>query len=286
MGRPHDEPESSDTDVLYLGAEIRLGAPVAPDLVAWRDILRLLDEASTPGPLGMYFTVRNERVAGYREFRGLDALIRILKRPGLVRLGLSAAGARTSLPVEQVPDFAEAMFCFMPDQNRNELCAISTSRRLPANGEFLASTLAALVAVFERCIDATGHIHVSNDAAYVRNETTALYSRYSKPRYPGEATDARSEQLKPYRAANDPRVFGAYWGTFLNAEQVEALGGVRQVLATAPVAHTEVLDGGAMYLQLTDTPEPITTPRMRAALPLLEAYLAPISVPVRYFTAS
>lgn len=70
---------------------------------------------------------------------------------------------------------------------------------------------------------------------------------------------------------------GYYWGNFLTAGHIEALGGLDKVLAEAPCARAEVLDpnGKSVYLQLTNSLEEIPLDRLRA----LRDYLRPILRP-------
>lgn len=269
--------------LLAFGCELRFRHPVELGGDQWETLLALLNEASKPEPLTQYYVARERTVSRLRTFSGTLTLSRALRRGGVWRVGLAVAGASSSLANENVPNSASAVLSFVESSAEPRLASIRTNRFVSPQVAVPSAILRALQDMFMLRGEATGHIHASYDSGYVMNETWSIYAGRFQPRFPQEDTGARAQRLAPFRAAHDPRVFGAYWGTFLSASQVEALGGVLRVQREAPVAVVEVLDGGAMYLQLAPVPEPITTPAMREGLPKLEAYLAPISVPVPYF---
>jgi hypothetical protein len=269
--------------MIVVGCEIRCRPTEALSADRWEDILGLLNRACAPEPLVQYSVKRATTISRLRPFAGVSTLSRILKRGGVVHVALEGGGAGMSLADSNVTNHASAVLTFNDTAPNPGLSAVRLGRFVSPSAPLMSTFLRSIHEIFTGLGQATGQIHVSWETAYARNETSAVYSWSSDTPYADENTEARVERLAPYRAANDLRVFGAYWGTLVNPAQVEALGGVLQVQREAPVAITEVLDGGAMYLQLTPAPEPISTPTMRAGLPRLETYLAPISVPVPYF---
>lgn len=241
----------------------------------------MLGEFARPRALAYYATVTASSVTRLREFRGLSTLQRILRRADVQGVILSVeSGSYSFNAVEHAVD---GWLRFCPAVDSPMLCKLSVRRFVPDSATPRLHIVDAARALFTHVDGVSGHLHVSHDSVYVSAEIEDLPSYPMTPRWPEEATYTRVRQLEPFRQQRDPRVFGAYWGTMLSAAHVETLGGVRRVQAEAPVALAEVLDGGAMYLQATPTPEPITTPGMQEVLPKLEAYLTPVRVPVTYF---
>ncbi|WP_396213868.1 type VI immunity family protein [Gemmatimonas sp.] len=106
--------------------------------------------------------------------------------------------------------------------------------------------------------------------------------RYNHP----EDTNDRVEQLAEIRSLVGPRLRGTYWGTFLGREMVDELGGAERITREAPVHLVESFGDGALYLQLTPVPEPITTPAMQTGLIALEQFLQPVLVPLPPYWAT
>jgi hypothetical protein len=283
MLRDHAYTSRPNAGMIVVGCEIRCRPADELSVDRWERLLALLNRACAPEPLVQYSVKRAETISRLRPFAGVSTLSRVLKRGGVAHVALEGAGASMSLADSNVPNHASAVLTFSDMAPNPRLSAVRLGRFVSPSAPLMSTFLRSIQEIFTDLGEATGQIHVSWETAYARNETSAVYSWSSDTPYADENCEARVERLAPYRAANDLRVFGAYWGTLLNPSQVEALGGVLQVPREAPVALTEVLDGGAMYLQLTPVPEPISTPTMRAGLPQLETYLAPISVPVPYF---
>ena len=266
---------------LAIGLEIRGERNTMATPAQWAETLRLLDDLAAPGALAYYYTLRKEAVSRRREFRGASTLARVLRRADVMGVGLTVEDSR--IPMDGVCDAADAVLTLADGEEGRGARSLSLFRFVPENSNALAAYLAAAHSLLPHLRGVSGHLHVSHDMSYVFSEASDIPSEPYEPRWPTEATHGRIRQLAAYREQCDTRVFGAYWGTLLSANLVDTLGGVRRVQSEAPVAHTEVLDGGAMYLQVTDSPEPITTPAMKDALPRLEAYLEPVSVPVSYF---
>jgi hypothetical protein len=101
-----------------------------------------------------------------------------------------------------------------------------------------------------------------------------------------EDTNDRVRELAQVRSLVGPRLRGTYWGTFLGREMVDELGGAERVRREAPVHLVESFGDGALYLQLTPEPEPITTPAMQTGLLALEQFLLPVLVPLPPYWAT
>ena len=267
---------------LAIGMDIRVDPPARPTPEHWAETLRLLDVVTQPRPLAHYFSVTQTTVSQPREFSGVSTLLRVLRRASVESVGLSVEGG-SSYSIDNIRDGADGMLHFAEGDAGKGFTRMNLRRFVPSNPTSLSEVIAAMCTVFTHVDGISGHVHVSHDMTYVGSETSGYRSYPMTPRWPAEATYTRIRQLEPFRVQRDRRVLGAYWGTLLNPEHVEALGGVRRVQSEAPVARIEVLDGGAMYLQATPIPEPITTPAMQLVLPKLEAYLTPVRVPVTYF---
>jgi hypothetical protein len=94
------------------------------------------------------------------------------------------------------------------------------------------------------------------------------------------------ELVRTVRSRVGPRVRGTYWGTLLGPALVEELGGLAGLIRDAPVVVAEPLGNGGAYLQLTPTPEPITTETMQRGLLALERFLQPVLVPTPPYWAT
>lgn len=288
---PHDSGEADlerdDADFtaqsrLAIGLDIRIDPPARPTPEHWAETLRLLDVVTQPRPLAHYFTVTPTTVSPPREFSGVSTLLRVLRRANVQSVGLSVERG-SSYSIDSIQDGAEARLHFVAGDAGKGFTKMNLRRFVPSNTTSLSDVIAAMCTVFTHVNGISGHAHVSHDMTYVGSETLGYPSYPMTPRWPAEATYTRIRQLEPFRMQHDRRVLGAYWGTLLGPEHVATLGGVRRVQKEAPVARIELLEGGAMYLQATPIPEPITTPAMQLVLPKLEAYLTPVRVPVPYF---
>lgn len=101
-----------------------------------------------------------------------------------------------------------------------------------------------------------------------------------------EDTNDRVRQLENVRSAIGARLRGTYWATLLGREMVAELGGAERIIREAPVHSVESFGDGALYLQLTPEPEPITTPAMQTGLLALEQFLRPVLVPLPLYWAT
>ncbi len=156
----------------------------------------------------------------------------------------------------------------------------------------------ALRALFQLLDAPCGYLHVSTDPGLAQAElgfqpimgrrptetaqdhAGSIY--YTHP----EDTNDRVEQLARVRSLVGSRLRGTYWGTFLGREMVDELGGADRVRREAPVHLVEPFGNGALYLQLTPEPEPITTPAMQTGLLALEQFLQPVLVPLPPYWAT
>jgi hypothetical protein len=220
-------------------------------------------------------------VSRQRPFHGVSTIARVLGRPKTTRVILSVESS--SLGIHDTANGSFAILELGVSTDRRVVTELSFSTLLRRHARSMPEIRDALTSLFTHTTGVRGHVHVSSDWTYVSSETDRHVAYPMDPLWPEEATYTRIRQVAPYREQRDLRVLGAYWGTLLGAAHVETLGGVRRVQAEAPVAVVEVLDGGAMYLQATPDPEPLTTAAMQHVLPKLEAYLAPVRVPVTYF---
>jgi hypothetical protein len=156
----------------------------------------------------------------------------------------------------------------------------------------------ALRALFELLDSPCGYLHVSTDdgLALAERGFQAIMGRrptetaqdhagsiyYTHP----EDTNDRVEQLARVRSLVGSRLRGTYWGTFLGRDMVDELGGAERITREAPVHLVEPFGDGALYLQLTPEPEPITTPAMQTGLLALEQFLLPVLVPLPPYWAT
>jgi hypothetical protein len=166
--------------------------------------------------------------------------------------------------------------------------------------------IVALRALFKLLDAPCGYLHVSTDHGLALSElgferimgrrppestqpdghrtpdASGSIIRYNHP----EDTNDRVEQLAEIRSLVGPHLRGTYWGTFLGREMVDELGGAERITREAPVHLIEPFGDGALYLQLTPEPEPITTPAMQTGLLALEQFLQPVLVPLPPYWAT
>jgi hypothetical protein len=141
-------------------------------------------------------------------------------------------------------------------------------------------------------IDApSGYVHVSTDHVLAMGELDFQPMSVLRPdgllnQKHSEDTNDRIRQLAQVRSLVGPRLRGTYWGTFLGREMVAELGGAERITREAPVHLVESFGDGALYLQLTPEPEPITTPAMQTGLLALEQFLQPVLVPLPLYWAT
>lgn len=165
--------------------------------------------------------------------------------------------------------------------------------------------LTGLQRVFSLVNAPSGHVHIATEWTLALSETgfqaVAPHRPTSRSEQDGsvdsfshswllwkheEDTNDRVEALTRVRSAVGARLRGTYWGTFLGREMVAELGGAERIMREAPVHLVEPFGDGALYLQLTPEPEPITTPAMQTGLLALEQFLQPVLVPLPPYWAT
>lgn len=221
-----------------------------------------------------------------------------------VHLASNAAGQRANLEAFAWATLERHPVPYVRAGGENYLQRAALHRSLAATET--DSFINALRALFELLDAPCGYLHLSTDHGLALSElgferimgrrppeasqsdgarTTDVGGsviRYSHP----EDTNDRVEQLAEVRSLVGGRLRGTYWGTFLGREMVDELGGAERITREAPVHLVEPFGDGALYLQLTPSPEPITTPAMQAGLLALEQFLQPVLVPLPLYWAT
>lgn len=263
------------------------------------ELLRALEECCFPHRLASCFTAttsgglsRSKAIADYEQLerawlRSTTAELHLASEDVGGRANLEAL-ARASLERYPVP--------YVRASSENYLQRVTLHRSVAATET--VAFIDALRALFQLLDAPCGYLHVSTDLGLAQAElgfqpimgrrptetaqdhAGSIY--YTHP----EDTNDRVEQLARVRSLVGSRLRGTYWGTFLGREMVEELGGAKRVMSEAPVHLVEPFGDGALYLQLTPEPEPITTPAMQTGLLALEQFLQPVLVPLPPYWAT
>jgi len=181
---------------------------------------------------------------------------------------------------------------------------VSFNRTLPSSET--RQYITALQRVFSLLNAPSGYVHATSEWTCAVSETGFVGVSPTRPEPPSrpdgtrdpdvarawlmwkheEDTNERVRAVADVRAQVGPRLRGTYWGTFLGREMVDELGGAVRVRREAPVHLVESFGDGALYLQLTPEPAPITTPAMQTGLLALEQFLLPVLVPLPPYWAT
>ncbi|WP_434479243.1 type VI immunity family protein [Gemmatimonas sp.] len=166
--------------------------------------------------------------------------------------------------------------------------------------------ITGLKRVFSLVDAPSGYVHVTTDSMLAASEVgfQAMAPLFPLPpsradgtvdsaaarewlaRKHAESTNDRVQKLAYVHELVGPRLRGTYWGTFLGREMVAELGGAERITREAPVHLVAPFGDGALYLQLTPSPETITTPAMQTGLLALEQFLRPVLVPLPLYWAT
>jgi hypothetical protein len=166
--------------------------------------------------------------------------------------------------------------------------------------------ITALQRVFSLLNAPSGYVHATSEWTFAVSETGFVAVSPTRPEPPSrpdgtwdpdvarawlmwkheEDTNERVRAVAEVRSQVGPRLRGTYWGTFLGRDMVDELGGAERITREAPVHLVEPFGDGALYLQLTPEPEPITTPAMQTGLLALEQFLQPVLVPLPPYWAT
>ena len=139
--------------------------------------------------------------------------------------------------------------------------------------------LGHLSSLFERCSGRYAIVHASSCDLLLRSEVAIL--RGNPVGYlPEEYIFDRSVRLRAYRPRFGEIIAGANWGVMIDRALVDQLGGISRVQREAPVYRVTELAAGAVFIQATARPMPLTDLELQRVLPEFEAYLEPISAPI------
>lgn len=142
-----------------------------------------------------------------------------------------------------------------------------------------ASFISRLSSLFERCVGRYGIVHSASCDLLLRSEVGLV--RGNPAGYlPEEYIFDRSERLSFHRARFGEIIAGANWGVMIDRVLVDQLGGLSRVQREAPVYRVTELAAGAVFMQATARPMPLTDLELQRVLPEFEAYLEPISAPI------
>lgn len=271
------------------------------------ELLELLEACCLPHRLASFFTVTTS--GGLSRSKAIDDYEQ-LERTWLrsttaeVHLASNAVGQRANLEAFAWATLERHPVPYVRTQGENYLQRATLHRSLAAaeTDAFIDALRALFVLLDAPC----GYLHVSTDHGLALSElgferimgrrppdaaqpdggrapdVGGSVIRYNHP----EDTNDRVDQLAQVRSLVGPRLRGTYWGTFLGRDMVDELGGAERIRGEAPVHLVEPFGDGALYLQLTPEPEPITTSAMQAGLLALEQFLQPVLVPLPPFWAT
>jgi|JI8StandDraft_2_1071088.scaffolds.fasta_scaffold28660_2 hypothetical protein len=271
------------------------------------ELLRALEACCSPHHLASFFTVTAS--GGMSRSKAIDDHEQ-LERTWLrsttaeVHLASNAAGQRANLEAFAWATLERHPVPYVRAEGENFLQRATLHRSLAATET--VAFVDALRALFELLDAPCGYLLVSTDHGLALSElgferimgrrppeatqpdgpstpdVSGSIIRYHHP----EDTNDRVEQLVEVRSLVGPRLRGTYWGTFIGREMVDELGGADRVRREAPVHLVEPFGDGALCLQLTPVPEPITTPAMQSGLLALEQFLQPVLVPLPPYWAT
>lgn len=292
---------------LYASAMFASRNPALAEKSQFGALLRAAESACAPLPLPYYFTCTTSGgVSRGKQIEQREELLRPWLRSTTCELHNTSLDpyAHTGWEVSAQVTFLRNPVSYRRPSVENFLQSVSLSRSIGPGDT--ARLLGGVKELF-RLLDApSGYIHVATDQTLVQGELGFTSMGPARPllerkadgaagpavdldwlnwKHP-EDTNDRIEQLALVRSQVGPRLRGTYWGTFLGRELVDELGGESRIAREAPVAVVESLDGGGMYLQLTPSPEPITTPVMQRGLVALERFLEPVLVPTPLYFAT
>lgn len=292
---------------LFVGAVVTCRNPHVAEGAGISAVLNTIAEVCDPYTLSSYFVIstsgRFSRPKMIEDVRGLGTL---WLRSTTSELHLSSAGVN---PLHGLEPSAAARICRDPvpykkGSSENVLRSVALDRLTTVTG--IGAVVRGLKALFIQLDAPSAYAHVSSDRSLVQGELGFQpISTYRPPparRSDGsvdtqaaqewlnwkhiEDTNDRVRELAHVRSLVGSRLRGTYWGTFLGREMVAELGGAERILREAPVHLVEPFGEGALYLQLTPEPEPITTPAMQTGLLALEQFLQPVLVPLPPYWAT
>lgn len=257
------------------------------------ELLECVRACGTPHGLASFFTLTAS--GGFSKSKVIEdrqQLVRAWLRSTTADLHVAsqAAGELANIEAFAWASLQRHPIPFARANGENYLQRVTLHRSLAAT-ETDAFT-GALRTLFELLDAPCGYLHVSTDQGLAQSEigfqpimgrrptetaqdhAGSIY--YTHP----EDTNDRVDQLAQVRTLVGRRLRGTYWGTYLGREMIEELGGAERIMREAPVHLVEPFGDGALYLQLTPSPEPITTPAMQSGLLALEQFLQPVLVPL------
>jgi Protein of unknown function (DUF3396) len=269
-------------------------------------LLNAIDRASSPLKLSHYITIATSGgVSRGKPIQSRAQLVRVWARKTTRKL-LLISSEPNEIITGNFPYAQASLTRPMPEPLEKGLPAIPPGVALLRTSTPDNSYLAAAKEIFSLLDAPSGYVHATSQRSFAAAELGYLAMAPYKqppPLLPDgshdleagrawlnwkheEDTNDRVRQTEFVQSHIGPRLRGTYWGTLLGREMVEELGGQAHVRQHAPVVLAESLENGGMYLQLTATPEPITTPDMQRGLIALEQFLAPVLAPMPPYFAT
>ncbi len=286
---------------MFVSAQFRCPNERIVDLAIFEPMFAAAAYACVPLTLMEYYTITTSaRVGQERPISTPENLVRLWNRKTTVKLLLASSRrmddgpyasvgfGRSDRPGGEVPPTAgevEWLRSVTAEEQANFLLGVKRAFVL-ANGwsGHLHATTESAFASAELGFTATSRWRPFPEEGYEGSSDAAAIKRWYAWKHP-EDTNDRVQMLGPARSRIGPRLRGTYWGTLLGPTLVAELGGLSRITREAPVAVAESLSNGGAYLQLTPTPEPITTDTMQRGLLELERFLEPVLVPTPLYWA-
>ena len=287
---------------MWVGTQFRCANEKIVDLGVFESMLAAMAYACGPLTLTDYFTCTTSGIGQQRSVSTPENLVRLWNRKTTVELHLQSSRRMDDGPYASV-------FFGRSDRPGGEVPPTSGEVTLyrTVSGDEHANFLLGLKRAFVLADGWSGHVHATTEGAFAYGETgfnsmrpwrrwdedlpeiplseRGKRSIFDRPPH-AEDTNDRVELVRTVRSRVGPRVRGTYWGTLLGPALVEELGGLAGLIRDAPVVVAEPLGNGGAYLQLTPTPEPITTETMQRGLLALERFLQPVLVPTPPYWAT
>lgn len=269
-------------------------------------LLSAIDRASNPLRLRNYITVStSDHVSRGKAFQSHAELARVWARTTTREL-LLIASEPNEVVAGDVPYAQASLRRSLPEFRQTGTSIVPPGIALLRTATTDNAYLAAAKELFLQLDAPSGYVHASSVRSFAAAELGYLAMTPFRPPPPPrsdgshdleagrawlnwkheEDTNDRVRQAESVQSQIGARLRGTYWGTLLGREMVEELGGQDHIKQHAPVVLAESLGNGGMYLQLTATPEPITTPDMQRGLIALEQFLVPVLAPMPLYFAA
>ena len=292
---------------LFVSTSLKFGHPPSSDFATFTALLDAISAAVAPMQLTHSYTLTTSGSVG----RGTPLPETKQTHSKLYRRTTATLALLSQNPDTPVQRDAyasvdlERYAASSDEKNVNRpLEGVSFNRTLRSNET--RRYITALQRVFSLLNAPSGYVHATSEWTFAVSETGFVAVSPTRPEPPSrpdgtwdpdvarawlmwkheEDTNERVRAVADVRSQVGPRLRGTYWGTFLGREMVAELGGAERITREAPVHLVESFGDGALYLQLTPSPEPITTPAMHTGLLALEQFLQPVLVPLPLYWAT